>query len=182
MIGWHQRFNMSWKIRHEFEQTPEDSEGQGNLECRSLCSCKESDITERLNTNNKNFKAKDIFKNLFSYRSLVFRRPLDCKEIQPVHPQGNQSRVFIGRTDFEDETPILWPPDAKNWLIWKGPDSGKDWRQEEKGMTEDEMAGWHHRLNGHESAWTLGVGDGQGSLACWGSWGNKESVMTEQLN
>ena len=75
--------------------------------------------------------------------------PTDCKEIQPVHPKGNQSWMFTGRTDVEAETPILWPPDAKNWLIWKDPDAGKDWRQEEKGMTEDEMVGWHHRLNGH---------------------------------
>ena len=76
--------------------------------------------------------------------------PLDCKEIQPVHPKGDQSWIFIGRTDAEGETPILWPPDAKNWLIWKDPDAGKDWRWEEKGMTEDEKVGWHHRLNGHE--------------------------------
>ena len=76
--------------------------------------------------------------------------PLDCKEIQPVHPKGDQSWMFIGRTDVEAETPILWPPDAKSWLIWKDPDAGKDWRQEEKGTTEDEMVGWHHRLNGHE--------------------------------
>jgi len=76
--------------------------------------------------------------------------PLDCKVIQPVHPKGNQSWIFIGRTDFEAETPILWPPDAKNWLIWKDPDAGKDWRWEEKGTTEDEMVGWHHWLNGHE--------------------------------
>ena len=85
--------------------------------------------------------------------------PLDCKEIQPVHPKGNQSWIFIGRTDAEAETPILWPPDTKNWLIWKDPDSGKDWRQEE-GMTEDEMAGWHHRLNGHEFEQAPGVGGG----------------------
>ena len=76
--------------------------------------------------------------------------PLDCKEIQPVHPKGNQSWMFIGKTDAEAETPILWPPDAKNWLIWKDHDSGKDWRWEEKGMTEEEMIGWHHQLNGHE--------------------------------
>ena len=75
---------------------------------------------------------------------------LDCKEIQPVHPEGDQSWVFIGKTDGEAETPILWPPDAKNWLIWKDPDAGKDWRQEENGMTEDQMVGWHYRLNGHE--------------------------------
>ena len=79
-----------------------------------------------------------------------WRSPLDCKEIQPVHPKGNQSWIFIGRTDAEAETPILWPPTVKNWLIWKDPDAGKDWRREEKGTTEDEMAGWHHQLNGHE--------------------------------
>ena len=81
----------------------------------------------------------------------TFESPLDCKEIQPVHPKGNKSWIFIGRTDVEADTPILWPPDVKNWLIGKDPDPGKDWRQEEKGMTEDEMVGWHHRLNGHES-------------------------------
>ena len=75
--------------------------------------------------------------------------PLDCKKIQPVHPKGNQSWVFIGRTDVEAETPILWPPHAKSWLIGKGSSAGKDWGQEEKGTTEDEMAGWHHRLDGH---------------------------------
>ena len=85
--------------------------------------------------------------------------PLDCKQIQPVHPKGDQSWVFIGRTDAEGETPILWPLDAKNWLIGKDPDAGKDWRQEDKGMTEDEMFGWHHWLDGHESEWTPGVGD-----------------------
>ena len=92
--------------------------------------------------------------------------PLNCKEIQPVHPKGNQSWIFIGRTDAEAETPILWPPDAQSWLIWKDPDARKDWGQEEKGTIEDEMAGWHHRLNGHEFEWTPGVGDGQGSLVC----------------
>ena len=80
----------------------------------------------------------------------ILESPLDCKEMQPVHPKGNQSWIFIGRTDVEAETPILWPPDVKNWLIWKEPDAGKDWRWEKKGMTEDEMVGWHHRLNGHE--------------------------------
>ena len=108
--------------------------------------------------------------------------PLNCKEIQPVHPKGDQSWVFIGRTDVEAETPILWPPDAKSWLIWKDPDAGKDWRWEEKGMTEDEMVGWHHRLNGHEFEWTPGVGDGQGSLGYCSPWGHEESDMTEQLN
>ena len=108
--------------------------------------------------------------------------PLDCKEIQPVHPKGDQSWVFIGRTDFEAETPILWPPDVKSWLIWKDPDAGKDWGQEEKGMTEDKMVGWHHQLNGHEFGWTLGVGDGQGGLSYFSPWGHKVSDMTEKLN
>ena len=108
--------------------------------------------------------------------------PLDCREIQPVHPKGDQSWVFIGRTDVEAETPILWQPDAKSWLIWKDPDSGKDWGWEEKGTTEDAMGGWHHWLDGHGFGWTPGVGDGQGGLACCGSWGRKESDTTEQLN
>ena len=108
--------------------------------------------------------------------------PLDYKEIQPVHSKGDQSWVFIGRTDVEAETPILWPPDVKSWLIWKGPDAGKDWGQEENVPTEDEMVGWHHQLNGHRFEWTLGVGDGQGGLACCSSWGCKESDTTERLN
>ena len=99
----------------------------------------------------------------------------------PITP-GDQSWVFIGRTDVEVETPILWPPDAKSWLIWKDPDAGKDWGQEKKWMTEDEMVGWHHRLNGHEFGWSLGVGDGQGGLACCGSRGRKELDTTERLN
>ena len=108
--------------------------------------------------------------------------PLDCKEIQPVHPKGNQSWMFIGRTDVEAETPVLWPPHAKSWLIGKDPDAGRDWGQEEKEMMEDEMAGWHHRLDGCESEWTPGVGDGQGGLACCDSWGGKESDTGERLN
>ena len=106
--------------------------------------------------------------------------PLDCKEIQPVHPKGNQSWIFIGRTDVE--APIFWPLDVKNWLIWKYPDAGKHWRQEEKGMTEDEMVGWHHWLNGHEFEWALGVGDGQGSLTCCSPWGRKDSDTTKWQN
>ena len=98
--------------------------------------------------------------------------PLDCKETQLVHPKGDQSWVFFGRTDVEAETPVLWPPDEKNWLIWKVPDAGKDWGQE-KGTTEDEMIGWHHWLDRHRFGGTLGVGDGQGGLACCGSWGRK---------
>ena len=107
--------------------------------------------------------------------------PLDCKEIQPVHPQGDQSWIFIGRTDAETETPIIWPPDAKNWLIWKGPDAGKDWRQEEKVMTEDEIDGWLHWLNGHEFEKTPGVDDGQGGLVCCSPWCHKESDASERL-
>ena len=107
---------------------------------------------------------------------------LDSKESQPVYPEGDQSWIFIGRTDAEADTSILWPPDAKSWLIWKDSDAGKDWRQEEKGTTEDEMVGWHHRLNGHEFEQALGVGDGQGGLVCCSLWGHKESDMTEQLN
>ena len=108
--------------------------------------------------------------------------PLDCKEIKPVNPKGNQSWIFIGRTDAEAETSILWPPDKKNWLIGKDPDAGKDWRQEEKGTTENEMVGWHHWLGGHEFEQTLGDGEGQGSLACCSPWGHKELDMTDWLN
>ena len=108
--------------------------------------------------------------------------PLDSKEIQPVNPKGNQSWVFIGRTDAEGEAPILWPPDVKSWLIKKDPDSGKDWRQEETGTTEDEMVGWHHRLNGREFDQTMGDGEGQGSLAWCNPWGLKELDMTACLS
>ena len=109
---------------------------------------------------------------------------LDCKEIQWVNPKGNQSWIFFGRTDNEGGTPKLklWAPDVKNWLIGKDPDAGKDWRQEEKGTREDEMIGWHDQFNRHECEQALGVGDGQGSLACCSPWGHKELVMTERLN
>ena len=108
--------------------------------------------------------------------------PLDCKEIQPVHPKGNQSWIVLGRTDAEAETPILWPPDAKNWLIGKHPDARIDWRWEEKGATEDEMVGWHHQCDRHEFEWTPGIGDGQGGLAGCNSWGRKDLDTTERLN
>ena len=107
--------------------------------------------------------------------------PLDCNEIQSVHPKGNQSWMFIGRIDAEAEILILWPPDSKSLLIWKDPDAGKEWRQEEKGTTEDEMVGWHHWLNGHELEQTLGAVDGQGGLACSSLGGCKESDMSERL-
>ena len=108
--------------------------------------------------------------------------PLDCTEIQPVHSKGEQPWVFFGRNDAKAETPVLWPPHAKSWLIGKDSDAGRDWGQEEKGTTEDEMAGWHHWLNGRDSEWTLGVGDGQGGLACCKSWHSKELDTTERLN
>ena len=114
-----------------------------------------------------------LFIKYFKKRKFWFR---------PVNPKGNQSWIFTGRTDAEAEAPILWPPDAKIWLIGKDPDSGKDWRQEDKGTTEDEMIGWHHGLNGHELEQALGVGDGQGSLACCSPWCHKESDTTEWLN
>ena len=108
--------------------------------------------------------------------------PLDCKEIQPVHSKGDQPWDFFGRNDAKAETPLLWPPHAKSWLIGKNSDAGRDWGQKEKGTTEDEMAGWHHGLDGRESKWIPGVGDGQGGLACCNSWGRKELDTTERLN
>ena len=107
---------------------------------------------------------------------------LDCKEIQPVHPEGDQSWVFTGRTDAEAEATIFWPSNAKNWLIGKDPEAWKDWREKEKRMTEDEMVGWHHWLDGHEFEHTSGVGDGQGGLVCCNPWGRKELDRTERLH
>ena len=117
----------------------------------------------------------------------AFTAQLECqreeqhKLIQPVHSKGDQPWDFFGRNDAKAETPVLWPAPAKSWLIGKDSDAGRDWGQEEKGTTEDEMAGWHHWLDGHESEWTLGVGDGHGRLACCDSWGRKESDTTERL-
>ena len=111
--------------------------------------------------------------------------PLDSKEIKPVNPKGNQPWIFIGRTDAEAEAPILWPPDAKSWLTGKDPGGGKDWGLDEKGMTEDEIVGWHNQLNGHDFGWTRGDSEGQGSLTCYSPWGCKESdttLVTEQQN
>ena len=107
---------------------------------------------------------------------------LDWREVQPVHPKGNQSWIFIGRTDVEAETPVLWPPDSKSWLIWKDPDAGKDWRWEKKGTTENEMAGWHHWLNGHWVWINSGSWWWTGRLGGCSPWGQKESDMTERLN
>ena len=108
--------------------------------------------------------------------------PLDCKEIQPLHSEVYQPWVFFGRNDAKAETPVLWPPHAKSGLIGKNPDAEKDWRQEEKGTTEDEMGGWHHRLDGPDFEQALGPCDGQGSMACCSLWGRKESDTTERLN
>ena len=108
--------------------------------------------------------------------------PLDYKEIQLVHSEGDQPRDFFGRTDAKAEIPVHWPPHAKSWLIGKDSDAGRDWGHEEKGTTEDEMTGWHHWLDVRESGWTPGVGDGQGGLACCDSWGRKESDTTDRLN
>ena len=118
---------------------------------------------------------------LWCWRRLL-RVPWTARRSNQVHPKGNQSWIFIGRTDVEAETPKLWPSDAKSWLIWKDPDARKDWGQEEKETTEDEIIGWHHRLDGHGFVWTPGAGDGQGGLECCSSWGHKESDTTEQLN
>ena len=118
---------------------------------------------------------------LWCWRRLL-RVPWTARRSNQSILKGDQSWVLIGRTDVEAKAPIFWPPDAKSWLIGKDPDAGKDWGQEEKGMTENKMVGWHHWLNGHGFGWTLGVSDGQGGLACCGSWGHKESDMTEQLN
>ena len=128
------------------------------------------------------YKERWVLKNWCFWTAVLektLESPLDCKEIQPVHPKGNQSWIFIGRPDAEAETAILWPPDVKNWLTGKDPNAGKDWGKEEKGMTEDAMIGWHQ--------WTWvwvnsRVGDGQGGLACCSLWGHKESDTTEQLN
>ena len=112
----------------------------------------------------------------------TLENPLDSKEIKPVNPKGNQPWKYIGKPNAEAEAPILWPPDMKSWLTGKDPDAKKDWGQEEKGVTEDEMVGWNHQLNGHKFEQTLGNGEGQGSLACCSSWGHKESDTTERLN
>ena len=112
----------------------------------------------------------------------TLERPLDCKEIQPVHSEGDQPWDFFGGNDAKAETPVLWPPHAKSWLIGKDSDAGRDWGQEEKGTTEDEMVRWHHWLDRHEFEQAPEVGDGQGSLACCSPWGRKESDMTDQLN
>ena len=134
---------------------------------------------ERWTINKAEGRRIDVFE-LWCWRRL-FESPLDCKEIQLVNPKGSQSSIFIGRRDAKAETPILWPPDAKNWLIWKDPDAEKDWRQE-KGTTEDKMVGWHHRLNRHEFEESPGISDRQGGLVCCRPWAHKGLDTTEQLN
>ena len=134
----------------------------------------ESWTMKKLSAKNLSFPTVMLEKTLESF--------LDCTAIQPIHPKWYQSWVIIGKTDVETETPIFWPPDAKSWLIGKDRDAGKYWGQEEKGTTEDEMIGWHHRFDGHEFEQALGVGDGQGSLACCSPWGCKEPDTTERLN
>ena len=165
------RFHIK-KQRHYFANKGPSSQGYGFSSGHVWMS--ESDCEESWAPKNWCFWTVVLEKTLES--------PLDCKEVQLVHPKGDQSWVLIGRTDAKAETPVLWPLHAKSWLIRKDPDAGRDWGQEEKGMTEDEMAGWQHRLDGHEFGWTLGVGDGQGGLACCDSWGCKESDTTEWLN
>ena len=125
-----------------------------------------------------------VQKNLWLWTVVLektLESPLDCKEIQPVHSKRDQSWVFFERTDAKAETPVLWSPHVKSWHIGKDTDAGRNWGQEEKGTTEDEMAGWHHRLDGHGFGWTPRVGDGQGGLACCNSWGRKESDITERM-
>ena len=160
---------------------------QSSTEMRSLYFC----VLSILGYQNKFFPSSKFFGELdykeswepknWCFWTVVLEKilesPLDCKEIQSVHPKGNQSWIFTGRTDAEAETPILWPPHAKSWLIGKDPDAGRDWGQEEKGTTEDEMAGWHHRPDGHEFEQTPGVGEGQGSLACCSPWGHKSQTQ-----
>ena len=128
------------------------------------------------------YKESWVLKNwcFWNVMEKTLESPLDCKEIQPVNPKGNQSWIFIGMTDTEDEAPILWPPDAKNWFIGKDHDAGKDWRREETGTREDEMVGWHHRLNGHGFEQVLGDGEGQGSLVCCSPWRVGHDWVTKQ--
>ena len=197
---------------HELEQTPWDGEGLRSLACCSSWVAKSWTWLSDWKTNNKLCIKQHILisspqgygfscghawmwkldceegwapKN-WCFWTMVLEKtlesPLDCKEIQLVHSEGDQPWVFFGRTDAKAETPVLWPAHAKSWLIGKDPDAGRDWGQEEKGTTEDEMAGLHHQLDGREFEWTPGVGDGQGGLACCNSWGCKESDTTERLN
>ena len=143
-----------------------------------MCECESWFPSKNLSFHKESWAPNNwCFWTVVSEKTLEY--PLDCN-IKPVNPKGNQSWIFIGRTDAEVEAPKLWPPDAKSWLIWKDPDAGKDWRHEEKGTTEDKMDGWHHWLNAHEFEQALGDGEGQESLACCSPWACKESDTTEQ--
>ena len=139
-----------------------------SLACMRLC----------ISTSKEEWWLNFIFCRHITLLKKTSETPLDCKKIKQVNPKRNQPWIFIGRTDAEAEAPILWLPDAKSWLIRKDPDAGKDWGQEEKGMIEDEMIEWHHRLNGHEFEQTPGVSEGQGNLVCCNPWGHKESDTT----
>ena len=191
---------MKWQPTPVF--LPKESHGQRSLVGYSPQSHKESDTTEWLYLLTYLVKAmvfpvvmygceswtvkKAEHRTIDAFELWCWRRLLGvwleiCKEIQPVLSEGDQPWDFFGRNDAKAEAPVLWPPHEKSWLIGKDSDTGRDWGQEEKGMTEDEIAGWHHWLDGSESEWTLGVGDGQGGLACCDSWGRKELDTTEWL-
>ena len=160
------------KQRHYFANKGPSSQGYGFSS--SHVWTWEFDYKERWTRKNWCFWSVVLEKTLESF--------MDCKKVQSVHSKGDQSWLFFGRNDAKTETPVLWPPHVKCWLTGKDSDAGRDWGQEEKGTTEDEMIGWHHRINGHEFEWTPGVDDGQGGLACCDSWGHKESDTTEWLN
>ena len=176
--------SMGFSRQEYWRGLPSPSPGElpdPGIEARSLPHCKL--MLYQLSYTGSQTKAEgwrtDAFELWYCGR---LKSPLYKKKIKPVNPKGNQSWIFIEGTDAEAETPILWPPDVKNWLIRKDPDAGKDWKQKEKGMTEDEMVGWRHQLDGHEFEEAPEVGDGQGSLACCSPWGHKESDTTEWLN
>ena len=179
---------MQWKLGTLIAGAQVQSLG-GELRPHNMC-----DVAKYIYLNGNLVKAMVFLVVMYGYeiwtikkaecwRTVVLEKTLksslDSKEIQPVYHKGNQSWIFIGRTFAEAETPILWPPDVKKWLIGKDPNAGKDWRLEEKGTTEDERAGWHHRLDGREFEWTLGVGDGQGGLACCNSWSHRETWLSD---
>ena len=176
LTPWKESYNQPWqhikKQRHYFANKGPSSQGYGFSS--DLVWMWELDYKESWTPKNWCFWTMVLEKTLES--------PFDCKEIKPISPKGNQSWIFIRRTDAEDEAPILWPPDVKSQLIREDLDAGNDWRQVEKGKAEDEMVAWHHWLNGHEFEQAPGDGEGQGSLVCCGPWGRKESDMTEQLS